>query len=170
MEQRFEQYPGLNLVHLRAGYFMENLLASIGLIRGAGLNGGMLPPDLPITMIATRDVAAVAARLLTRPAFTDRTARELQGPREYTMREATAILGAAIGRPDLPYVQFGEPDTRQALAGAGFSPPMVDLYIEMLHGMGSGVVRARQPRSADTTTPTTLEAFAARVFAPAFNR
>jgi uncharacterized protein YbjT (DUF2867 family) len=170
MEQRFEQIPGLNLIHLRPAYFMENHVAAIGLIRAAGIFGAMFAPDLPVSMIATRDIAAAAAQLLARPGFAGRAIRELQGPRDYTMREATRILGSAIGRPDLPYVQFGESDTRQALTAAGFSPALAELYVEMLNGFNSGLIRAREPRSGETTTPTTLEEFAAAVFAPAFSR
>ncbi|MGH8592768.1 MAG: hypothetical protein ACREX9_20820 [Gammaproteobacteria bacterium] len=39
--------------------------------------------------------------------------RELYGPRDYTHREATSILGAAIGKPDLVYVEFSYEDFRK---------------------------------------------------------
>jgi uncharacterized protein YbjT (DUF2867 family) len=170
LERRVNAIPGIHAVHLRAGYFFENLLASIGLIRSAGVNGGGLTPDLPMVMIASRDIGAVAASLLTNPTFTGQHSRELQGPRNYTSREATAILGAAIQRPDLAYVQFPEPDLRAAFLSAGFSPAMADLYLEMIRGFNNGSIKALEPRSLANTTPTTLEEFAQGVFAPAFGR
>jgi uncharacterized protein YbjT (DUF2867 family) len=57
-EQRLNAIEGLNVLHLRAAYFMENNLAAIGMIHGMGLVGSALLPDLKIPMVATRDVAA----------------------------------------------------------------------------------------------------------------
>ena len=170
LERRVNAIPGLHALHLRAGYFYENLLANIGLIRSSGINGGGLAPDLPMAMIASRDIGVVAAGLLANPTFAGQHSRELQGPRSYTSREATAILGAAIHRSDLAYVQFPEPDLRAALLSAGFSPAMADLYLEMIRGFNEGAIKALEPRSAATTTPTTLEEFARGVFAPAFGQ
>jgi len=168
LEQRLGQVPGLSAVHLRPGYFFENFLMSIGLIHQTGTNGGVWNPDLPIPMIASRDVALVAADLLSGKPPAGQSVRELHGPREYSHREASAILGAAIGRPDLGYAQFSPEDTRQALIGMGISGAVADGFMEMAHGFGSGHLRPRQARTARTTTPTTLEEFASTVFAPAY--
>jgi uncharacterized protein YbjT (DUF2867 family) len=170
LEERFDQIPGLNVVHLRPGYFYENFLGSIGLIKGSGINGGLITPDAPKGMVATRDIASVAAELLGGLGFSGRQTRELQGPRDYSFGEATKILGAAIGRPDLAYVTFGEQDLYNALTGTGFSSPMAQDFIEMLQAFNAGRVRFREPRSPSNTTPTTFESFAETVFAPAFNR
>ncbi|MDH4130311.1 MAG: hypothetical protein OEV95_00730, partial [Gemmatimonadota bacterium] len=169
LEQRLGQVPGLAAVHLRPGYFFENFLLSIGLIHQTGANGGAWNPDLPIPMIASRDVAAVAAALLSGKAPSGQRVRELHGPRDYSHREASAILGAAIEKPDLGYTQFSPEDARQGLIGMGISAVVADSFLEMIHGFGSGRLRPRQPRTGDTTTPTTLEEFARNVFAPAFH-
>ena len=168
LERRVNAIPGIHAVHLRAGYFFENWMASIGLIRSTGVNGGGLAPDLSVAMIASRDIGVVAASLLGNPTFTGQRTRELQGPRHYTSREVSAILGAAIQRPDLSYVQFPEPDVRQAFLSAGFSEAMADRYLEMIRGLNDGSIKPLEARSPATTTPTSLEEFARSVFAPAF--
>jgi uncharacterized protein YbjT (DUF2867 family) len=168
LEKRLEQVSGLHVVHLRPAYFMENELSSIGLIKSAGITGSPLKADAAFPMIATRDIAAVAADLLATPTFEGHSFRELLGPREYTPRESARILGEAIGKPELPYVEFSFEDTRRALVGAGLSPSLADDFLEMYAGFNGGRVRALQGRSAATTTPTTLEEFARTVFAPAF--
>lgn len=167
LERRINAIPGIHAVHLRAGYFLENWLANIGLIRNAGINGGGLAPDLPMAMIASRDIGLAAASLLATP-FTGQRTRELQGARHYTCREVTSALGAAIGRPDLAYVQLPEPDLRVAFLSAGFSEPMADRYLEMIRGFNEGAVKSLEPRSPATTTATTAEEFARTVFRPAF--
>lgn len=167
LERRINAIPGIHSVHLRPGYFLENWLANIGLIRSAGINGGGLTPDLPMVMIASRDIGLVAASLLLTD-FTGQRTRELQGARLYTSREVTTALGAAIGRPDLAYVQFSEPDLRGAFLAAGLSEPMADRYLEMIRGFNEGIIKSLEPRTPATTTPTTAEEFARTVFQPAY--
>lgn len=168
LERRINAIPGISAVHLRAGYFLENWLANIGLIRTTGINGGGLLPDLPVAMIASRDIGLAAASLLG-TAFTGQRTRELQGARHYSSREVTQALGAAIGRPDLAYVQFPEADLRGAFLAAGFSSPMADRYLEMIRGFNEGAVKSLEPRSPATTTATTAEEFARTVFRAAFS-
>ena len=52
-------------------------------------------------MIATRDIAQVAAQLLLRLDFSGHSTRELLGQRDISMQEATRIIGKAIGKEDL---------------------------------------------------------------------
>jgi hypothetical protein len=49
----------------------------------------------------------------------------------------------------------------------GISASVADGFVEMYQGFNGGLAAATQPRSAATTTPTTLEQFATAVFAPA---
>jgi uncharacterized protein YbjT (DUF2867 family) len=168
MEERFDQVPGLNVVHLRSAYHYENFLASIPLIKSAGVDGGIIRPEVPIAMVATRDIAMAAAELLSTLAFTGRRVVELPGPRDYTMAETSRIIGAAIGRPDLRYVQFSEDDTRHRLLAAGCSSASAEMLIEMFKALDQGLVRALEPRSASSMTWTSFEDFARSVFLPAF--
>jgi uncharacterized protein YbjT (DUF2867 family) len=167
LEQKLNGLEGCSVVHLRAGFFMENTLSSIGVIKSQGMNGSALRGDLPMAMIATRDIAAAAEELLALPSFEGKASRELQGPRDYAMTEATAILGRAVGKPDLKYVQFPYDATKQALVGMGLSASMADLYVEMARAFNEGRAKALEARSARTTTPTTLEQFSA-TFAAAY--
>jgi uncharacterized protein YbjT (DUF2867 family) len=166
-EERLDKVPGLNVVHLRAAYFMENHLGSIGLVKSAGVNGSLIKPESPFPMIATRDIAERAAGFLDKLDFQGRTVRYLLGPRDYTMTEATRILGASIGKPDLKYVEFPEADFRNGLSAAGFSANVAELFVEMLRGLSGGFIKG-EPRTTANTTLTTLEEFAKATFAPAF--
>ncbi|TGE26455.1 NmrA family NAD(P)-binding protein [Hymenobacter metallicola] len=167
-EQRLNAVEGLNVVHLRPAYFMENLLAGIGLIQGMGINGSATRPDVSFPMIATRDIAAYAAQVLEAGVPTGKSEQLLLGPRDYTMQEATAIFGRAIGRPELPYVQFSYDQARQGMLGAGLSESMADLYLEMTQNLNEGRIMQHEVRTPANTTPTTLEQFAEQVFVPAF--
>ncbi len=168
MEERLSKMDGLASVSLRPASFMENLLAAIPLIKSAGINGSAARGDVSLPMVATRDIAAVAADLLAAPTFAGHATRDIFGPRDYTHREATAILGAAIGKPDLAYVEFSYEDFHKAIVGMGFSKSAADNFVEMYEAMNAGRIQAMANRTALSTTPTTLERFARDVFAPAF--
>jgi uncharacterized protein YbjT (DUF2867 family) len=53
-EQKLNAIKDLNVLHLRAAYFMENNLAAIGMIHQMGIFGNALLPNLKIPMAATR--------------------------------------------------------------------------------------------------------------------
>ena len=95
-EQKLNAIRGLNVLHLRAAYFMENNLAAIGMIHGMGMFGGALLPDLKLPMIATRDIGDYAAQRLLDLDFSGKQTRELLGERDLSMTEATAVIGAAL--------------------------------------------------------------------------
>ena len=167
-EELLKTVPDLSVVVLRPTYFMENFLYSIPMIKGSGINGGTIRGDVSLPLIATRDIAAVAAEYLEAPTFDGFTVRHLLGPCDYTFREATAILGSAIGKPDLQYVEFPKDDYRNGLLQAGFSESVADAYLEMEAAISDGSIQGEAERNASTTTPTTLEEFAKDTFAPAF--
>jgi uncharacterized protein YbjT (DUF2867 family) len=161
---------GVDVLSLRAGYFFENLYASVPLIQQQGINGSAIAPDVKISMIATRDIGAVAAAALAAKDFSGFQVRNLLGPRDYTMVEVTRILGARIGKPDLAYVQFPYEAFGAALEQTGLSKDLARLYVEMSRAFNDGIVKPVGGRTPASTTPTTFESFAselARAFGPA---
>lgn len=168
LEEELNEIKGLNVLHLRAGYFMENTLAQVGIIGAMGKAAGPLRPDLKLPLIATRDIAAVAVEALLKLDFKGSQTRELLGHQDLTMKEATAIIGKAIAKPDLEYIQAPDAMLRPALLQMGFSGSMADLLLEMSGSLNSGHMKALESRSAKNTTPTSFETFVAEEFVPAF--
>ena len=168
METKLERLGQAEIVHLRAAYFMENHLWNVPVIREHGVNGSPVRPDAPIPMVATKDIADEAARLLLAKTLSGHTVRYLLGPRDLTMTEATRILGRAIGKPDLRYVQLPEEEARKAMSGMGMSDSAIEALLEMQRGFNSGRIRPTKERNASNTTPTTLEEFAETVFAQSY--
>lgn len=166
-EERLNALKGVHLLHLRPGFFMENFYWSVELIEKMGINGGALRADLPIAMIATRDIAAVAAQRLAALDFSGTSVLELLGPKDVTMAEATQALGRAIGKPELNYVQFPYEEAEQAMLGMGISASVAKGFVEMYRSFNEGVIRPTDKRSAANTTPTSIEEFA-KGFAQAY--
>lgn len=84
-----------------------------------------------------------------------------------TADEAARILGAAIGKPDLKYVQLPYEETRRAMTSKGLTGGYADAMNELSRHMNEAMIQGTEPRSAVNTTETTLERFAREVFAPA---
>ncbi len=159
-EERLRELPDVNVLILRAASFFENFYANLGLIRHQGINGGAVAAEVPLSMIATRDIADVAARALKARDWTRVVVRELLGPRDLTFAEATRILGTQIGKPDLRYVQFTYSDFAASLVQMGISTNLAGLYAEMSRGYNEGRITSREGRRPENTTPTRFEDFA----------
>jgi uncharacterized protein YbjT (DUF2867 family) len=168
-EQKLNAISGLNVLHLRAGYFMENNLAAINMINAMGIFGHAVLPDLKLPMIATRDIGEYAARRILNLDFSGKQTRELLGERDLSMNEATAIIARGIGKPDLRYVQFPYEEVQQVLMQMGIPLKTAALFIEMYRAINEGVVAGQEPRSPENTTPTSFEKFVQDVFAPAYH-
>src|ERR1700729_3547055 len=169
-EQKLNAINGLNVLHLRAAYFMENNLAAIGMIHRMGIFGNALLPDLKIPMAATRDVGDYAAERLLHLDFSGKQTRELLGERDLSMTEATAVIARGIGKPDLHYQQFPYQQVQQVLTQLGVPPKGAAMYIEMYNAINAGVLVPLEPRTQENTTPGSIEQFVQDVFAAAYHR
>ncbi|MHB8483897.1 MAG: SDR family NAD(P)-dependent oxidoreductase [Nitrospiria bacterium] len=167
-EQRLNQLKEVQVLHLRPTYFMENLLWNIGLIKNMGINGTSLKGDILIPMIATRDIAADSAERLLHLDFSGKSARELLGQREISMNEVTEIIGKAIKKPGLKYIQFPYEDAEKAMVGMGLSQDSAQGFNELSRAFNEGILKATEKRTAKNSTPTSFEEFA-KTFAVIYN-
>ncbi|HUA01371.1 MAG TPA: NAD(P)H-binding protein [Candidatus Aquilonibacter sp.] len=169
LEERLSAIPSLNVVLLRAGYFMENTLAQAGIIKAMGAAAGPLRGDLDLPLIATQDIGEYAADALLAREFRGHPTQELLGERDMSMIEAASVIGHAIDNPDLSYLQLPPGEVRAAFLGMGASEDMADLMLEMCDALNSGHMAALEERTDSNTTPTSYETFVEDVFLPAFN-
>jgi uncharacterized protein YbjT (DUF2867 family) len=167
-EERLNALPGLNILHLRAAFFMENLLRNIDLIKANGVNGSPIRGDLRMPVIATRDIADVAAQSLVALDFKDIVIWELLGQRDLTLREMTRILGKAAGLNALRYVEFSSEETEHAMVNQGISRDVARLTCDMYRALNEGRITSGLVRTPRTATPTRFEDFAAE-FAAAYH-
>jgi uncharacterized protein YbjT (DUF2867 family) len=162
-EQKLDRVAGLNVLHLRAAYFMENLFMSIAPLRSMGTLPGGLRAEVPMPWIATQDIGAYAATRLAACDFSGSSIQELHGQRDISMKEAASIVGNAIGKPNLEYVR-----APSMILETGLPKKTAELIIEMCDGANAGLIVPQEARSVRNTTPTTLESFVTEVFAPVY--
>lgn len=168
LEERLNRIAGLNVLHLRAGYFMENTLGQADAIAQMGFTAGPLRADLKLPAIAAHDIGEYAGEALSRLAFSGHQVQELHGERDLSYAEMTAILGKAIGRPNLKYSQITPEQFRATLVRLGMSENVAGLLVELAEGFDSGHIKALEPRSARNTTPTSYETFVAETLLPLY--
>lgn len=168
LEKALDNVEGLNSLHLRAGYFMENVIVQVQVIQSSGNVIGPVRGDLKIPMIETHDIGVEAANALLQLDFKGRQTRELLGQRDISYTETASIIGKAIGKPGLKYVQASDDQLRPIFVNMGMSPNMADLLLEMSAAMNSGHMKALEPRTPQNTTPTSFEQFVQEKFVPLY--
>lgn len=168
MEEKLKAIANLNVLSLRAAYFMENFFPFIDTIRSMSFLPGPFDGDMAIPMIATKDIGAYAAEQLLRCAFSGAVTRDLLGPRDVKFKEAAKTIGAAIGKPGLNYLHVPAMMLEQGMKKMGLPKDMVAMMAELWEGIKNGLVAPTEQRSAANTTPTTFEEFATSEFAPRY--
>jgi uncharacterized protein YbjT (DUF2867 family) len=169
LEQKLNQLSA-NVLHLRAASFMENTLPQANAIRMTGSALGPIRPDLKLPMIAACDIGLAAAEALLRLEFRGKQIQELHGQRDLNFTQAAAIIGKAIGKPDLKYFQATHDQVRANMLRMGMSENFVGLLLEMADALNRGQIRPLENRNAGNTTATTYENFVSTFFVPAYQQ
>ena len=144
-------------VVLRASFYMSNLLGAAEAIRQTGKL--FAPADgAKIAMIDPRDVAAVAAVVLTTDIGHEGQAYELTGPEAITYERIAEELSAVTGRP-IEFVDVPEEAARQGFIEAGIPGWLVEHLV--------GVFKVIREGALEQTTDTvrTLSGREPRTFA-----
>lgn len=165
-EEALKTLSGVDILFLRPAYFYFNLFAVSGLIRQAGIYGNNYGPDRKLILVHPRDIAAVAAEELLSLSFKGVSVRYIAGD-ERTSKDIAAVLGASIGKPDLPYVQFSDEDNQNGLLAAGLSEEVAKNYTEMGVAIRTGIMFEDYQKHRPAPSPTKLEDFA-KEFAAAY--
>ncbi len=159
-EQAMNSLEGVNVRHLRPGFFYYNFLGNIGMIKHMGFIGGNYGPGAKLAIVHPVDIAAVAAAELSALSFQGKSIRYIVGD-EKTTDEIAGTLGAAIGKPDLKWVDFADNDTLGALQQNGLPAEIAKNYVEMGSAMRSGKMAAEyNAQKSFSFEKTKLEHFA----------
>lgn len=154
-----------HVVVLRAGYFMENFLHDAASIAAGTVYSGV-NPDRRFPVVATRDIAYKAAAFLLANDWVGHKVVGVHGPVHLSMRECYAQIGEVVGRT-VNLVTVPVDAVRAAMLGMGMPEFMVSGYCDMFTSFNSDKPDYCEPRTVETTTHTTLRAFARKAMAPA---
>ena len=119
---------GAPACHLRNGFFMDNLLSAIPRLKKDGILSFPMPADHPLAMVASADIARIAAQEMTSDAA-HQTHRVLSAGR-YNMNQLASLISQGTGH-EILYQRADEAATRALLLQHGASPDFVESYIAM---------------------------------------
>jgi uncharacterized protein YbjT (DUF2867 family) len=162
----FEE-AGLHVRALWCPGFMENTLMSLATLKAQGVFFGPSRPDLRRPYAATRDIAAVAARLLRDRSWTGPGGIGVLGPEDLSINDMAAILTDVLGRP-IHYQQVPAAAYKAQLIQYGasehFAQGLIDMHEAKDNGLDSAIAR-----TPENTTPTTFRTWCSEVLRPAIS-
>jgi uncharacterized protein YbjT (DUF2867 family) len=155
-------------IHVRALWcpgFMENMLMSSDSLRTQGAFFGPSRPDVKRPYVATRDIAAIAARLLHDRAWTGPGGVAVLGPEDLSLDDMAKIASEVLGRP-IRYQQVPADAYKTQLMKYGASEPFAQGLIDMHEAKDRGLDHA-VARTPENTTPTSFRTWCTEVLRPA---
>ena len=145
--------------------FMDNLLRQVESIKKEGLFSLPICGGLKQPSCATRDIAAVAARLLLDHSWSGVESRPVLGPEDLSYNDMARIMSEVLGTT-VRFQQITGEAFKARLLARGMSEAMVQGYLDMWVAYNQGLDTA-EPRTPESTTPTSFRQWCEDVLRPA---
>lgn len=160
VEKALNALEVVNVKHLRPGFFYTNFLANVGMVKHMGIIGGNYGENATLVIVHPEDIAEVAAEELLNLSFKGKSVRYIVSD-EKTTQEVATTLGTAVGKPELPWVNFKDEETLGGMLQAGVPEEIAKNYAEMGAAMRSGEMDSDYKKNKPAIFgKTKLEAFA----------
>ena len=145
--------------------FMDNLLRQVESIKKEGLFSLPICGGLKQPSCATRDIAAVAARLLLDHSWSGVESRPVLGPEDLSYNDMARIMSEVLGTT-VRFQQIPGEAFKARLLARGMSEAMAQGYLDMWVAYDQGLDTA-EPRTPESTTPTSFRQWCEDVMRPA---
>jgi uncharacterized protein YbjT (DUF2867 family) len=168
LDNKLNELTSLDLVHLRAAWFMENTFAWTRPIARYGRIGWSCLPDLKMPWVAIDDIAWLAARELTNPRGRHRVNLEV-GSEDISMNDLAAIISAQIDKPvDYRYIDTKSDQVKAEFIGRFGTAEKWHDDVLTAEALNSGLVTFHGQHEDRPQLPTTMEAFIRDVWKPSY--
>lgn len=145
--------------------FMDNLLRQVEPIKNRGMFFSPIAGDLKCPTCATRDIAAMAAKLLLDRSWSGRADAPVLGPEDLSFNDMAGIMSDVLGTP-VRYQQISFDAFEARLKENGMSEAFIRGYVDMMKAKNEGLDNA-EPRTPENTTPTSFRQWCEEVLKPA---
>lgn len=139
IEKFYNELENISVTFLRAGYFYINFFNDIPLIKNAGIIGSNFSETATVPVVHPIDIAKAAAEELVKNSEGKKVRYIVSDVRPVS--HFAKVFGNAIGKPQLPWVEFKDEDALNGMLQAGIPKEMAELYTEMGLGIRKGVVQ-----------------------------
>jgi uncharacterized protein YbjT (DUF2867 family) len=145
--------------------FMDNLLRQAEPIRNRGVFATPIAGDRKLPSCATRDIAAAAAQLVLDDSWSGAGHVAVLGPEDLSYHDMAQIMSAVLGQP-VRYQQIPAQALKDRLTAGGMSDAMAQGTADMMVAKDQGLDNA-EPRTPESTTPTSFRQWCEEVLKPA---
>jgi len=145
--------------------FMDNLLRQAESIKNRGVFVTPISGGRKLPSCATRDIAAAAARLLLDDSWSGAGHVAVLGPEDLSFNDMAQIMSEVLGKP-VRYQQVPAQALKDRLTGAGMSEAMAQATADMMVAKDQGLDNS-EPRTPESTTPTTFRQWCQEILKPA---
>jgi len=128
LEVWLDALPAIHVMHLRPGGFYSNFYGSMGMIKHQGIIGNNFPDHINLVMSHPVDIADAASDAFNTRSFKGKNIKYIVSDSK-NGREIAQLLGRAVGKQDLKWVQFPDEQLLEGLVQNGFSKDAAQHYI-----------------------------------------
>ena len=144
--------------------FMDNILGQAERIKSQGVFSSPISGDRKLPSCATRDIAAVAARLLLDDSWSGTGDVPVLGPEDLSFDDMARIMSEVLGKP-VRFQRITAEALKTALTGRGMSKAMAQGMVDMMAAKDEGLDNA-EPRTPQSATPTTFRQWCEEILKP----
>jgi uncharacterized protein YbjT (DUF2867 family) len=156
---------GVGLRALCNPSFMDNTIRQVPSIRDQGMFFSPIAGDRKLPTVATRDIAAAAARLLLDTSWTGFEEVPLLGPEDLSFDDMAEIMSDVLGK-EVSFQRTTFEAYKARFASFGMSDAMAQGMTDMAWAKNEGLDNGVQ-RTPENSTPTSFRQWADEVLKPA---
>ena len=145
--------------------FMDNILRQVEPIKRRGVFFSPISGDRKLPTCATRDIAAVAARLLLDPSWSGVDHVAVLGPEHLSFNDMAEIMSDVLEKP-VRFQQLSFEAFKAGFIERGASEAFAQGMTDMMRAKNEGLDNA-EPRTPNNTTPTSFRQWCEEVLKPA---
>src|SRR5580692_2934331 len=146
-------------------YFMEDTVRQATSIRDQGMFSYPIAGDRKLPAVATRDIAAAAARLLLDASWGGAGEVPLLGPEDLSFNDMAEIMSQVLGK-DVRFQQITFEAYKDRFVSFGMSDAMAQGMTDMAWAKNEGIDNGVQ-RTPENSTPTSFRQWTDEVLKPA---
>jgi uncharacterized protein YbjT (DUF2867 family) len=145
--------------------FMDNMLWQVEPIKSQGMFFSPISGDRKLPTCATRDIAAAAAKLLLDDSWSGQDSVPILGPENLSHNDMAQIMSEVLQRP-VRFQQIPGEAYKATLMQHGMSEAWARGLVDMAAAVDQGIYNA-EPRTPQSTTPTSFRQWCEEVLKPA---
>jgi uncharacterized protein YbjT (DUF2867 family) len=145
--------------------FMDNTIRQVSSIKNQGVFFSPITGDRKLPIVATRDVAAAAARLLLDPSWSGVGEVPSLGPEDLSFNDMAQVMSEVLGK-QVRFQQTTFEAYKDRFVSFGMSDAMAQGMTDMAWAKNEGIDNAVQ-RTPENSTPTSFRQWCEQVLKPA---